>query len=109
MKGEEGLDLADDFATGGVGFERLVEKSKEGAPHAKDALAAVGALVLLGEQARRQERSQQQFQMAETLLAEALNPAAQGGQAGTEGRKKRRRHTKYIYLLLLDRQLKMRP
>ena len=33
-KGKEGLDLADDFAAGGIGLEHLVEKAKEGAAHA---------------------------------------------------------------------------
>ena len=46
MEGEEGLDLADDFAAGGFGFEDLVEEAKEGAAHAEDALAArVAALM----------------------------------------------------------------
>jgi hypothetical protein len=50
-------------------------------------LAAVGAVVGLGEQADGQEGVKQQVQLEQALLAEVLRPAAQGRQAGTEGRK----------------------
>ena len=87
LEGEEGLDLADDFAAGGIGFEHLAQEAKEGAAHAIDALAAIAALVGLGKQARRQERLEQQLQVAKTLLAEVLDPATQGRQARAQGRK----------------------
>ena len=98
MQSKERLDLTDDFAAGARGIEDLIEKTKESAAQTKDALAAVGALIGLGEQPRGQEGSQQQFQMAEALLAEALDPGAERGQAGAEGGKERRMHMdKYIY------------
>ncbi len=79
--------MADDFAAGGVGLEDLIEEAKEGAAHAKDSLAAVGAIVGLAEQARGQEGSQELLQMTETLLAQALDARAHGGEARPEGGK----------------------
>ena len=102
MQGKERLDLADDFPAGGVGFEHLVEEAEEGAAHGVDPLAAIGALVGLREQAWGQQGSQEQLQVAEALLAEGLDPAAQGGQAGAPVGEERRMHDKYIYLFLLD-------
>jgi len=46
------LDLAYDFAAGAVGFENLIEEAKEGAAQAIDAIAAVGAFLALGKEAR---------------------------------------------------------
>jgi hypothetical protein len=104
LEGKQGLDLADDFAAGGIGLEHLAEEAKEGAAHAIDALTAVAALVGLGKQARRQERLEQQLQVAKTLLAQVLDPATQGRQAGTEGRKEGRVHRAvYIPTLLTSR------
>src|SRR6266571_2101742 len=98
MECEERLDLADDFAARTVRFERLVEEAKEGAPHAVDTLATVGALISLCEQAWRQERSQDRFQVAEAVLTESLDAVAKGGQVRTKGRKVRCVHNKYVYL-----------
>jgi len=62
----------------------------------------------LRQQAERQEGPQEQFQVAEALLAQVVDPATQGGQAGTEGRKERRLHRpQYYYCATLDSQLKM--
>jgi hypothetical protein len=76
LEGEEGLELANDSTARAFGVEDLVKEAKEGAAHAKDALSAIGTLIGLGKQAWRQEGSQQQLQVAETLLAEVLHPAA---------------------------------
>ncbi len=105
---EQGLDLADDFATGGIGLEHLVEEAKEGAAHVIDAVAAVEPLLGLGEQTCGQERSQQEFQVAEAVLAQVLDAPAQGGQASAPGGEKRRMHNKYIYLSKLDGKGKMK-
>jgi hypothetical protein len=109
VEGKESLDWADDFAAGGFGLEHLVEEAKEGAAHAEDPVAAVGALVGLGEQARGEEGSQEQFQVAEALWAEWAEPAAQGGQPGSESGKERRMHDKYTYVSGLDGKRKMLP
>ncbi len=45
VKGEESLDLAHNLAAGALGIEHLIEETKEGAPDAEDAFAAVGALI----------------------------------------------------------------
>ncbi len=108
MQSKERLDLTDDLAAGALGIEDLIEETKESAAHAKNALAAIGALIGLGKQARGQEGSQEQFQMAEALLAEVFDPVAQCGQAGAKGGEERRMHDKYIYLARLDSKVKMK-
>ena len=55
---EQGLDLADDFPTGGFGFEQLPEEALEGQAQTEDAVAAVGASVLSREQRCREEIAQ---------------------------------------------------
>ena len=89
MKGKEGLHLTDEFAAGATGIEHLIEEAKEGPPQAINALAAVGALVGWRQEARGQERTDQQFELGQTVLPEALDTAAQGGEAlaplGKEG------------------------
>jgi hypothetical protein len=47
---EQGLDLAHDFAAGGVGFEHLPDEAIEGQPEAENPVAAVGSLVRGGQQ-----------------------------------------------------------
>jgi len=64
------------------------DEAKEGAADVIDAVAAVESLVSLGEQTRGQERGQEEFQVAEALLAKLIEPAAQGSQAGAPGREK---------------------
>ena len=59
QEGQEGLDLADDFATGAIGVEHLIEKAEEGAADAKDPLPAIGPCLGLGQKLRRQERAQE--------------------------------------------------
>jgi len=51
LEAKEGLDLTDDFATGTVGFEDLIEEGKESTAHAIDAIPAIGTLVVLGKKA----------------------------------------------------------
>jgi hypothetical protein len=72
-----------------LGFEYLIEEAKEGAPHAIDALAAVGAFIGLGEQARRQQWVEQPFEVGEALLAEVSDLMPQVGQPGAERGKER--------------------
>jgi hypothetical protein len=54
----------------------LVEKAKESPAHGVDALAAIGALLGLGQNARDQERANELFQVGEALLAQVLHTAA---------------------------------
>jgi hypothetical protein len=89
---KEGLDLADNLAAGAVGIEDLIEKAKEGAAQGIDALTAVGTFLGLGEQVRGQERGEEFFQVQETLLAQGVDPFAQGGEAGAEGWEERSFH-----------------
>jgi hypothetical protein len=98
VKGKESLDLTDDPATRAVWFEDLIQETKESATQAIDALPTIGAIIGLGKQAGRQQGSEERFQVTEALLTEVSDPAAQGGQAGTEGGKEGRVHDKYIYL-----------
>jgi len=107
MEGKERLDLANNFAARAVGVEDLIEKAKEGAPDAIDPIAAVGTLIGLGKQARGQEGSQKQFQVAEALLAQMMDPAAQWGQAGTKGGEDGSMHVQYLYWTWLDTQAKL--
>ncbi len=108
MEGKERLDLADDLAARAIGIEDLIEKAKEGAPQAIDPIAAVGPFVGLGQQPRGQERAEELIKMDEALLAEGWDARAQGGQALTQLRKEGSVHNKYIYLLIVDSQLKIR-
>jgi len=82
VEGKERLDLADDLAAGAIGIEDLIEKAKEGAPEAIDAVPAVGAFVGLGQQSRGQEGAQESFQMEQALLAQAVDAPAQSSQPG---------------------------
>jgi hypothetical protein len=87
VKLEEGLDLADDLAAGGLGFEQLPEEALEGQPQGVNARAAVGALVFGGEQRRGQQVVQVLLELSQGGLAKGLGRApAQGGQPRTEGR-----------------------
>jgi hypothetical protein len=96
-KAKEGLDLAHDFATGAMGVKDLIEKAEESPAHIVDAVAAVGALVRLGEQVRRQTGREEGFQAKEALLAEALDALAQGAEPGAPGEKEGGFHRPYIY------------
>ena len=107
---KERLDLADDLAAGTVGIEDLIEEGKESAPQAIDAIPAVGAFLSLGEQARRQERSEEFFQVQQVLLAQGVDPLAQGGEAGAKGGEERSFHkTQYYYCAILTTSLKCIP
>ena len=77
-----------DSQAGAIGIEHLVKKAKESAAHRKDAIPAVGSLVGLRQEFRRQERAEELFQVGQTLLAKILDALTQGGQARAPGRKK---------------------
>ncbi len=110
MKGKERLDLADDWAAGAMGIEDLIEEAKEGASDAIDSIAAVGAFLSLGEQACRQERREEFFQVQQVLLAEEPDPLAQGGEAGAKGGEERGFHkAQYYYCAYLTASLKCTP
>ena len=81
VEGKEGLDLTDDLATGAVGIKDLIKEAKESATQAIDAVAAVGAVIGLREQARREQRAEEEFQMTEALLAQLLNALARDQQS----------------------------
>jgi hypothetical protein len=49
---KEGLNGADDLATGGPGFEHLPEETFQGEAEAENALAAVGTFVRAGQEFR---------------------------------------------------------
>ena len=95
---EERLDLADDFAAGGFGFEQLPEEALESQPQREDAVAAVRTFFLRGEQGRGQEVVQVLLELRQGGLAEGLSgPAAQGGQAGAQSGEIRSVH-KAVYI-----------
>jgi hypothetical protein len=106
LQGEERLNLADHLAAGTTGIEDLVDKAKEGAAHAEDALRGCWRARRWGPASRGQQWTQEQFQVAEALLPEDLDLAAQVGQALAKGGKKRVCMDKYLYLSRLDVQLK---
>ena len=58
----------------------MIKKAPEGATQRIDALAAIGALVALGEQPGRNELCEEEFEVKEALLTDALNTAAEGSQ-----------------------------
>jgi hypothetical protein len=107
LEAKERLDLADDFTAGAVRIEDLIEKGEEGAAQAIDALAAVGALLGLGKKARGQPGANELFQVGQALLAEVLEPFAQGGQAGAKRGEERSMPMHSINTVLIDSQHKM--
>ena len=107
LEAKERLDLADDFTAGAVRIEDLIEKGEEGAAQALDAIAAVGAFLGLGKKARRQPGANELFQVGQALLAEVLDPFAQGGQAGAKRGEERSMHMHSINTVLIDSQHKM--
>ena len=98
MEAKERLDLADNFTAGAAGVEHLIKEAKESAPKGIDPLPAIRAFISLSQQSRWQQRTQEQLQVAEALLAQVLDPATEGSQAGPQERKERCMHDKYIYL-----------
>jgi hypothetical protein len=82
VQGKKRLDLPDDLAAGAIGIEHLVEKSKEGAPDAENALSAVKALVGLRQQSGRQEPAEEPIQVKEVLLAQVGDAPAHRTEAG---------------------------
>jgi hypothetical protein len=86
LETKQGLGLADDLAAGTSGIEGLIKEAPEGAPEREDALAAVGALVGLREKPGGDELTEEIFELEEALLADTLDAATEGGQAGAPGR-----------------------
>jgi len=82
VEAKERLDLADDFATRAVRIEDLIEKGKEGAAQAIDAIATVGSFIGLAKEARREPGVNELFQVGQALLAELFDAPAQSGEAG---------------------------
>jgi hypothetical protein len=97
LEGEESLDLVDHFPTGTAGVEDLVEKAPESATDREDAVAAVGALVGLGQQAGGEVLAEELFEVVEAVLAHGAEAAAAGGEAGAPGWEVRCRH-KAVYI-----------
>ncbi len=97
MQGQESLDLADHLAAGAIRVKHLVEKAEEGATDRKDSLSAVGTLVGLSQQGRRQDALEEQIQVPEALLAERLHAPAHGREAGAPGKEERSLHMGRIY------------
>jgi hypothetical protein len=98
MEAKECLDLTNDFAAGAIGIEHLIEKAKEGAPEAIDAIPTVAAFLGLGQQVQWQQGAKEQFQVGQALLTKVLDASAQGGQASSPGGEERGVHDKYVYL-----------
>jgi len=94
---EERLDLADDLAARGLGFEQLPEETLEGQPQGVNALAAVGALVFGGEQRGGEQVAPGRLELGQGGLANGLGRApAQGGQPRAESREVRGQHRAVI-------------
>ncbi len=87
MQGAQGQDLADDLPAGAIGLEHLKQEAKERAAHGINAFAAVGPLVGLGQESGRQERSKQQVQLEQAVLADLPDALAEAGEAGAPGGK----------------------
>ena len=86
MERKQSLDLSDHLAAGAGGIERLIKKAPEGAAHREDAISTVGALVGLGQKPGRNQLCEEQFEVKEAFLADALDTAAEGSQSGAPGR-----------------------
>jgi len=78
-----------------------------GAPYRPD--PGCWGLRRLGTTALGQEPTQEQIQVQEALLAQVLDALTQRSQPRPPYREKRCVYDKYIYLSMLDSQLKMRP
>jgi len=84
---KERLDLANDLAAGGLGFEELPEEALERQPQGENALAAVRSLLFGGKQRSGQQVAQVLLGLGQGGLANGLGGApAQGGQPRAEGR-----------------------
>ena len=88
----------------------MPEETLEGQPQGEDPLAAIGALLLLGEQWIGQEVAQMSLELGHGGLANGLScPAAEGGQAGAHSGEIGRVHfVVSIYTHLFDTQLALR-
>jgi hypothetical protein len=65
FEGKEGLDLADNFPAAGVGFKDLPEETLKGKAQGEDAVAAPGAVVVLGKQVRGENAVQITLQLGQ--------------------------------------------
>jgi len=99
LESEQGLDLADNLATGALGLKNLVEEAKESAAQSVDPLPAVRSLLALGQKPRGKEGAQKQIEVVKALLAQMLDLSAQGGQPGAQGWEKRSVHIGTVLLL----------
>ena len=98
MEPKEGLHLPDDFAARAEGIKHLVEEGPEQTPHRVDALAAIGVVIGLGQEPEGEELAEELFEVAEAVLAQALDAWAQGGEPGAERGKERSVHGQVIIL-----------
>ena len=90
-----------------MGIESLPEEALHGQAEVEDAVAAVEALVFLGQEIGRQDLLQEGFELGQGGLADLLGGAlAAGGQLRPPCREKRRLHVQYIYWTSLTGQLK---
>ena len=93
MQLKKGLDLADDFAAGGLRIKALPQEAPEGAPRGVDAMAAVLFGRILGEQAGGQAATESIFELAQGQDAQGFEGVggarAQGSQGGSQAGKKR--------------------
>lgn len=93
QQAKEGLDVADHLAAGAAGVKGLPEETLHRQAEVEDAVAAVEALVFLGQKIGRQDVVQEGFQLGQGGLADLLGGAlAAGGQLGAPGGEKRRLH-----------------
>ena len=101
MQVKEGLDLAHDFAAGGMRIKTLPKQAPESAPRGVDAMTTILLGRILGEQARWHAASESIFELAQGQGAhgfEGLGGArAQRSQGGAQAGKERCIHVQYYY------------
>lgn len=78
---QEGLGLTDNGAAGGIGGEDLREKEPEGAADGEEAIAAVGAVIGLGEKMGWEEVREEDLEIVLGSEAELLKTPAEGCEA----------------------------
>ena len=95
---KQGMNLAHNFAAGGLGFEHLPKEAFAGQAQRENALATIGAVVLRAEQRSGDQVAAVFLELAQRGLADGLGgPAAHGGEAGLQGGKIRCVH-KPVYI-----------
>ena len=98
-QGLESQNLANDLPAGAIRVEDLGQKPEECAPDGINPLPAVGTFIGLGQEPGRQERTEEQIELEEALLAQMLNALTHGSQAGAPGREERCVH-RQVYILV---------